>query len=287
MQGLGTERDCNRAENAAETTEPLAPAERIQSFFRTFANGASPLLLLDYDGTLAPFRKDRTKARPWSGVRAILTAIQEQRSTRIVVITGRPAEEIAPLLALPEPLEVWGLHGAEHLYPDGRKELQHFPDTTRKNLDKLRQQLHQDSFGGLFEDKPNAAVMHWRGASPENAQQIREKTMALFAPLAGKDGLALLQFESGVELRAGRDKGGAVTQILEQSAPETPVAFLGDDYTDESAFQAVNTHAKNGLSLLIREESRPTKAQLWLQPPAQLKAFLKGWQSAIASLSIK
>jgi trehalose-phosphatase len=282
MQGLVTGHDFRRAEKADEMHGTIAPVERLDAFFRTFANGALPLLLLDYDGTLAPFRKDRTTARPWSGVREILTAIQQQGSTRMVVITGRPAEEIAPLLALPNPVEVWGLHGAEHLYPDGRKELEHFPEATRQKLDQLRTQLSLNSFGGLFEDKANGAVMHWRGASPEKAQQIREKTMALFAPLAGKDGLALLQFESGVELRAGRDKGGAVTQILEQTAPDSPVAFLGDDYTDESAFLAINTYAKNGLSILIRPESRPTKAQLWLQPPAELKAFLKRWQSACA-----
>ena len=281
MQGLVTEHDFSRAGNADSPTGKLAPADRLNVFFRTFANGASPLLLLDYDGTLAPFRKDRTRARPWSGVREILQAIQQQGSTRMVVITGRPVEEIAPLLGL-EHIEVWGLHGAEHLYPDGRKELEDFPESTRQKLSQLRTQLRQNSFGGLFEDKANGAVMHWRGATAEKAEQIREETMALFAPLAGSDGLALLEFEAGVELRAGRDKGGAVQEILQQSAPETPVAFLGDDFTDESAFQAVNTRAKNGLSILVRMENRKTTAQLWLRPPGGLKAFLKSWQTACA-----
>ena len=261
--------------------EPDA-ASQLASFFRAFTPQTIPFLLLDYDGTLAPFRKDRTRARPWSGVREILQAIQQQGSTRMAVITGRPATEIAPLLGLPQPLEVWGLHGAEHLYPDGRKELEDFPESTRQKLSQLRTQLHQDSLGGLFEDKANGAVMHWRGATAEKAEQIREETMALFAPLAGSDGLALLEFEAGVELRAGRDKGGAVQEILQQSAPETPVAFLGDDFTDESAFQAVNTRAKNGLSILVRMENRKTTAQLWLRPPGGLKAFLKSWQTACA-----
>ena len=81
-------------------------------------------MLLDFDGTLARFRVDRFKARPWAGVRELLGCIQEQGRTRMAVVTGRPAAEIAPLLGLEPPLEVWGLHGAERLYPDGRRELE-------------------------------------------------------------------------------------------------------------------------------------------------------------------
>jgi len=35
----------------------------------------------------------------------------------MAAITGRPAGEIAPLLGIDPPLEVWGLHGVERLYP--------------------------------------------------------------------------------------------------------------------------------------------------------------------------
>ena len=254
----------------------------LEGFFRNFTPQTTPLLLLDYDGTLAPFRKNRFEARPWTGVREILAQIQ-QGSTRIAFVTGRPANEIAPLLGI-QGIEVWGLHGAEHLFPDGRRELAQLPEATLQKLDELRAQLHQDSFGGLFEDKPNAAVMHWRGATPPKAARIREKTLALFTPLACPPdcpgGLTLLEFESGVELRAGPDKGSAVAAILSQSDPESPAAFLGDDITDESAFRAVNTHAQHGISILVRKESRETAANLWLRPPAALKSFLKSWQSA-------
>jgi trehalose-6-phosphatase len=89
-----------------------------------FADAATPLLLLDYDGTLAPFRLDRFLARPWAGVREVLTRIERQERTRLVVITGRPAHEIAPLLGIDPPLEDWGLHGVERLLPDGRRELE-------------------------------------------------------------------------------------------------------------------------------------------------------------------
>lgn len=238
------------------------------------------MLLLDYDGTLAPFRVDRFKARPWAGVRELLAEIQRQGQTRIAVITGRPAAEIEPMLGLDLPLEVWGLHGAERLYPDGRRQLEQAPPATQARLQELREFLQRDSLGGLFEDKANGVVMHWRGVSRRKAEQIEQRTRELFEPLARMEGLALLDFEAGIELRAGRNKGGAVDAILAETGRDRPVAFLGDDFTDEAAFQAVNAVGPHGLSALVRQRRRETVAQLWLRPPSELKAFLARWIEA-------
>lgn len=255
-------------------------AEKLESFFGTLRSGASPLLLLDYDGTLAPFRLNRFQARPWAGVRALLECIRRQGRTRMVVVSGRPAGEIAPLLGLEPALEVWGLHGAERLYPDGRRELEEAAPHARQKLDELRELLRRDSLGGLFEDKPNAVVMHWRGASPHKAMLIEKRTRQLFEPLAQMDGLGLLEFEAGLELRVGRDKGAAVEAILSEADPDAPVAYLGDDLTDEAAFRVVNTVGPRGLSVLVRRNWRETDAEVWLRPPEELKGFLEKWQLA-------
>jgi trehalose 6-phosphate phosphatase len=273
----------------AESERNVTPevAEKLEEFFCGFAENANPLLLLDYDGTLAPFRLDRFKARPWVGVPELLSRIQHQGRTRMAAVTGRPAHEIAPMLGLDPPLEVWGLHGAERLYPDGRRELEQAPATTRSMLDELRESLKRDSLGGLFEDKANGAVMHWRGASPRKAKLIERKTRALFEPLAKVDGLGLLEFEAGIELRVGRDKGGAVEAILAEQAAagyrDFPVAYLGDDLTDEAAFRTVNAVGERGLSVLIRRERRETAAQIWLRPPVDLRAFLARWAQVVES----
>ena len=254
--------------------------EKLEAFFTAFVDGASPLLLLDYDGTLAPFRVNRFQARPWGGVRALLERIHRQGRTRMVVVTGRPAAEIAPLLGLGPALEVWGLHGAERLNPDGRRELEAAAPATGQKLDELRELLRRDSLGGLFEDKPNAVVMHWRGASPHKAMLIEKRTRQLFEPLAQMDGLGLLEFEAGLELRVGRDKGGAVEAILSEAEPGAPVAYLGDDLTDEAAFRAVRRAGSHGLSVLVRRTWRETDADVWLRPPEELREFLGRWIDA-------
>ena len=263
--------------------------KKLEDFFHSFSSGHQPLLLLDYDGTLAPFRVDRFKARPWTGIREAIGRIQRQGRTRMVVITGRPAKEIGPLLRGHSPvidpmLEVWGLHGAERVHPDGRRELEQAPPETQRKLDELREHLRHYNLGGQFEDKPNAAVMHWRGASPRTAKFIEMRTRELFEPLAKLPGLMLLPFESGLELRVGRDKGGAVSALIFEAEPGTPVAFIGDDVTDEAGFIAINQANCPHLSVLMRPEPRETAADIWLRPPSELRGFLKRWYRAMEAV---
>jgi trehalose 6-phosphate phosphatase len=260
-------------------------AEKLKEFMAAVSGAPSSVLLLDYDGSLAPFRVDRFEARPFAGVRELLKRIQSTGRTRMAVITGRPAGEIGPLLGLDPPLEVWGLHGAERIYPDGRREVEPVSAETMRHLDELRARLRRDSFGGLYEDKANGAVMHWRGIPARKARVIEERTRRLFEPLAQKDGLRMLDFEAGVELRAGRNKGGAAEAILAESeaagGPRAPAAFIGDDYTDEAAFAAINARGAPSLSVLMRRERRETGADVWLRPPQELRELLAMWAAAV------
>jgi trehalose-phosphatase len=249
---------------------------KLDEFFRAFTGAARPLLLLDYDGTLSPFRVDRFQARPWAGVRELLTRIQNQGRTRMIVVTGRPAAEILPLLSVEPTPEIWGLHGAERLHADGGREFDELSPATRSTLETLPARLRSSSTGGLIEVKPNAVVMHWRGVSPARAKVIERRTRSLFEPLAQMDGLSLLEFEAGLELRGGRNKGEAVRTVLRETGEGTrhPTAFLGDDLTDEAAFRAIKGL---GLGVLVRREWRDTCADVWLRPPRELREFLSRW----------
>jgi len=258
-----------------------AAQEKLDRFFARFAATSRPVLLLDYDGTLAAFRVDRFTSRPYPGLREALTRIQRHGRTRMAVITGRPAHEIAPLLGLDPPLEVWGLHGAERLFPDGRRELEQASPAIEARLEELKQQLRRDPLGGLFEDKANGAVMHWRGKPHKAAERIERRTRELFEPLAKLDGLSLLDFEAGLELRVGRDKGGAAAAVLAEESPDSPAAFLGDDLSDEAAFRVVRSLGERGFSALVRTAWRQTEAEVWLHPPQEVVAFFRRWAEAL------
>jgi trehalose-phosphatase len=96
--------------------------------------------------------------------------------------------------------------------------------------------------------------------------------------LLGDYGLALQDFDGGIELRApGHDKGEAVKTLLAEMGPNAMCAYLGDDRTDEDAFQAIRG---KGLGVLVRENFVPTQADLWIKPPEELLEFLARWKSA-------
>ncbi len=65
--------------------------------------------------------------------------------------------------------------------------------------------------------------------------------------------------------------------MLNEQPEGTVVAYLGDDATDEDAFEAVGKH---GLSVLVREERRTSAAEVWLRPPEELLEFLDRWIEA-------
>ena len=63
--------------------------------------------------------------------------------------------------------------------------------------------------------------------------------------------------------------------VLSQTSENSAVAYLGDDMTDEDAFQAVKAR---GLAVLVRPQFRPTAADVWLRPPEELVAFMQHWK---------
>lgn len=46
--------------------------EKVEEFLRTVAVAPRSMLLLDYDGTLAPFSADRQQALPYAGLEHLL-----------------------------------------------------------------------------------------------------------------------------------------------------------------------------------------------------------------------
>jgi trehalose 6-phosphate phosphatase len=257
---------------------------RVQAFLKTVQQADRSALLLDFDGTLAPFRIDPSMVQPWSGVARLLDQIQEQGSTRIAIVTGRPTQDVATQLGVRFRPEIWGLHGAERLLPDGQIERQPLSASETRALTMARQAVEETGilaeFSLRFEDKPNAVVVHWRGHSPQSIRVIQFRLTALLNPFAGKTGLKLLQFDGGIELRAGRNKGDAVRTLLDDIPHGAPVAYLGDDITDEDAFTALEGR---GLGVMVRREWRPTAAQVWLRPPVALRRFLRDWLCAVQS----
>jgi trehalose-phosphatase len=253
---------------------------QVSEFLKSVAVSGESALMLDFDGTLAPFRIDPKKVRPWPGIRKLLQEIQDAGRTRIVIVSGRPALDVERQLALHTPLEIFGAHGAERLFPNGQLVRDELLPEQRQALIEARRTIHSIALkpGIRVEEKWNAIAMHWRGASAQSIQSAQTSCADLFRPFAEFSGIQILPFDGGVELRAGRNKGNAVLQLLTELHSDSPVAYLGDDATDEDAFHALGNR---GMGVLVKSHSVPSAAQLWLRPPYELLNFLALWQHAV------
>jgi trehalose-phosphatase len=252
--------------------------EKIENFLRRVAKASESALLLDYDGTLAPFSLDRDQAGPYGGVTIVLQKIVDAGRTRLVIVTGRDAREVGPLLRLQPSPEVWGTHGLQRLRPDGTCEMPEIPPNVARALEDAQRWLRYQGLESLAESKPGSVAVHWRRFGQMAASELRSRILLGWFQIAERGSLKLLEFDGGVEMRmAGLDKGDAVRTILEEVGPEVPIAYLGDDATDEPAFQALE-HL--GLTVLVRPTPRRTSAQVWLKAPEDLLEFLSRWEQA-------
>jgi trehalose-phosphatase len=250
-----------------------------EAFFAGLAPAPARILLLDYDGTLAPFQEARARAVPWEEAAGLVRSIQADGATRVVVISGRSVADLAPLLGLDPPPELWGSHGWERLRPDGRREPAELNLDARDRLERAATLARERAPADRIEIKPASVAVHVRGFSEDAAAALLDGVRAAWTGLTGVS-LQVHDFDGGLELRAqGRDKGTAVREILSEEPAGSAIAYLGDDLTDEDAFRALGDR---GLSVLVRAELRPTSADLWIQPPEELFEFLRRWRARSA-----
>jgi trehalose-phosphatase len=248
---------------------------QFEPFLRKVAQAPESALLLDYDGTLAPFQSRRDQAYPYPGVAQVLQEIVRDRRTRVVVVSGREATEVLPLLNVHPSPEVWGVHGLQRLKPDGSTEMPQLDEHTLDGLSDAERWLGYQELLHTAEFKAGSIAVHWRGLSDNDTEALRARVRLGWRPIAMERQLDLLEFDGGLEIRArAADKGEAVRAFLEEIGADAPIAYLGDDNTDESAFKALQGR---GLTVLVRPKWRTTAAQFWLKPPEELLDFLGLW----------
>ena len=257
----------------------LRQGRSLSDLFRSLQGAARRALMLDYDGTLAPFHVDPAQAEPYPGVREALTALLAAGHTRVVLVTGRAVRDLLPLLRLDPLPEVWGSHGWEEPAPAAGVALSEpAPEGRAALADAAALAPELEARGARLELKPSGLAVHWRGLPPERSAAIREWLEARWTALDLGRGLDWRDFDGGVELRLpGRDKGHVVERLLGEMGPGTVAAYLGDDLTDEDAFRAIRGR---GTGILVRREFRPTAADFLLQPPEEVLAFLARWDLA-------
>jgi trehalose-phosphatase len=244
------------------------------------------VLILDYDGTLAPLILERSRAVMYSGVAERLLQLSRISWTRLVFVSGRPARDLLSLL--PEGLRtnVWGSHGREELRADCSYHLISLDQAQKEDLVWFARSITQSGLASRMERKPGRVALHTLGLAAQEETKlmvtVREHFEQLRSLSGSVFGLEWLSFDGGVEVRGtGCTKATAIARILENEPSASAVALLGDNNTDEDAFRGLGGRGPRVL-VLVRSEARPAAADLWLRPPEELLAFLDRWLEIVS-----
>lgn len=244
-------------------------------FWRRLSLSTKRFLFLDYDGTIAPFDPDPSRAIADPGIVARLQRLTDQTNTRIVFVTGRRARNLRRMIPLTPAPEIWGTQGLERLRPDGDYEQFPIRSEQLRRIALAKANLRAAQVRAWLEQKPGSLSVHWRGLPMAEMRRDVETVVAALSTEAGRDGLCLVRFDGGVELRVARyTKATAVLGALKDAASDSTAAYLGDDEPDEDAFKALR---EQDMAILVRPELRKTAADIWMNSMQEVSDFLDRW----------
>ncbi|SPM28673.1 trehalose-phosphatase [Mycobacterium terramassiliense] len=237
-----------------------------------------PAVFYDFDGTLSDIVDDPDAARPVAGA---VQALQELAAQcPVAVLSGRDLADVRKRLGVPG---IWyaGSHGFELTAPDGTHHQNEDAAAAIPVLEQAAGEL-RDALGPIpgvvVEHKRFGVAVHYRNAARDRVGEVAAAVRA-----AGRrDALRVTTGREVIELRPDMDwdKGKTLRWVIDHldratAGPLLPI-YLGDDITDEDAFDAIRA---DGIPILVRHNEdgdRATAARFALDSPAGVAEFTAG-----------
>jgi trehalose-phosphatase len=236
------------------------------------------LLMLDFDGTLVPIQDDPFSVELDREGRRLLQELRDDGQIELAVISGRSLPDVKARIGLKDMVYA-GCHGLEMEGPDWtlvQPKAQSLQPHLQRAAGELAE-LEASSDGNvLVEDKRYAVAVHFRRASPGQVKGVEKALAEQLRKHKGK--LKLSKGRKVYELKpnVGWDKGQAARLLMRMNEKRSPFpVYVGDDLTDETAFQAIRDR---GLGILVesQERSKVTAASYRMKSVRQVREFLKG-----------
>ena len=261
-------RDTDRRMSALP--DALASFEQIAGV----ASARRPAFFFDFDGTLSDIVEDPAAATLVPGADEALRSLAALYP--VAVLSGRGLDDIRARIGIPG---LWyaGSHGFEMVDPDG---VYHHNETAALAVPALERAAAElterlsDIPGVVVEHKQYAVAVHYRNAAEGSAAAVT----AAVHDVGRSGGLRVTSGRMVVELRPNLDwdKGKTLEWIArEVDGDETllPI-FIGDDLTDEDAFDAV---LHDGIGIVVQHSEdgdRSTAARFALTDPDHVREFI-------------
>jgi trehalose 6-phosphate phosphatase len=238
--------------------------------------GRQPAVFFDFDGTLSDIVENPDSARLVEGAAEALTSLTAQ--CPVAILSGRDLADVRQRIGLPG---IWyaGSHGFELTGPDGAHHENAEAATSIPVLEEAAAEL-ADQLGHIpgvvVEHKRFGVAVHYRNAARDRVGEVA----AAVRSAGRRSALRVTTGREVIELRPNVDwdKGKTLRWVLDyihhdgQPGPLVPI-YLGDDITDEDAFDAVHD---DGVAIVVRhtdDGDRATAANYALDNPEQVRDF--------------
>ena len=253
-----------------ETTPPRAFAESIGRVRETIRGATRLLVCLDFDGTLAPIVDAPNAARPTPENQAAVEALASEPRVTTAVVSGRALSDVRDRIDGPSIYA--GNHGLE---------LERYDSTVvhpvaRKRADRLEtvcsllERTVETIPNCRVENKRLTGTVHFRSVPDPLWPLVRRRTREVVdrhgESLELSTGKRILEIEPDFDW----GKGNAVELIAADLPAETVPIYVGDDVTDESAFEAVEP---DGVGVRVGDAS-PSAASVRVATPDEVASLL-------------
>ena len=248
--------------------------------------GQHPAVFYDFDGTLSDIVKKPGSARLVEGAADALTSLTAQ--CPVAILSGRDLTDVRQRIGLPG---IWyaGSHGFELTGPDGAHHQNTEAAASIPVLEgaaaELTDQLAHIA-GVVVEHKRFGVAVHYRNAARDQVGEVA----AAVRSAGQRTALRVTTGREVIELRPNVDwdKGKTLRWVLDhigddqRPGPLLPI-YLGDDITDEDAFDAVRD---DGIAIVVRHDDdgdRATAATYALDNPERVREFTERLARQLAS----
>ena len=232
-------------------------------------------LFTDYDGTLTPIVPRPEGALLSEEMRSLLQELATRGT--VAVISGRDLADVQNLVKL-ENLYYAGSHGFDIAGAGGMQRQQEEAQACLPDLDAAEKELrdHLKEISGVrVERKHFAIAVHYREVAESDippVEDIVNEVLPQHPRLRKRGGKKIFELQPDIPW----DKGRAVCWLLEQlnlNPSKVLPIYIGDDRTDEDAFQALNK--LHGISIYVGAPDELTHADYCLQDPEEVKQFFQ------------
>ena len=242
--------------------------------------GRRPAVFLDYDGTLTPIVDRPEDAVIAESMRDAVRGLAGRCT--VCVVSGRDRPVVQSLMGVDD-LVVAGSHGFDIWSPEGGEIEHQAAAGSEELLERVTARLHDelDSIdGALVEPKKASVAAHYRLVSEEERPKVEAVVEQLLADHPEELKVTPGKMVYELQPKLDWDKGKAVLYLLEAlelDGDDVVPFYLGDDITDEDAFEALSGR---GIGVFVGSADDPevggrtTAADFVLDSTEEVERFL-------------